>query len=87
MAFTPNNSFLLTTDGRVFSWGDLNNCLGRDHSSRAQSHVPIATGFKKQVDKVDFIDIGEIIFSESHNVVIVQIATGKNHVIALDTKG
>ena len=24
------NSFLLTTDGRVFSWGDANSCLGRE---------------------------------------------------------
>jgi len=31
MAFTPTNSFLLTTDGRLFSWGDMNNCLGRSH--------------------------------------------------------
>ena len=29
MAFTSLNSFLLTTDGRVFSWGALFYCLGR----------------------------------------------------------
>ena len=30
LAFTSLNSFLLTTDGRVFSWGENNSCLGRE---------------------------------------------------------
>ena len=30
LAFTSLNSFLLTTAGRVFSWGDNNSCLGRE---------------------------------------------------------
>ena len=29
MAFTALNTFLLTTDGRVFSWGALTYSLGR----------------------------------------------------------
>ena len=29
MCFTQLNSFLLTTDGRVFSWGGKTACLGR----------------------------------------------------------
>ena len=29
MAFSSLNSFMLTTDGRVFSWGALSYCLGR----------------------------------------------------------
>lgn len=29
MAFTLHNTFLLTTDGRIFSWGGNTFCLGR----------------------------------------------------------
>ena len=29
IAFTQLNSFVLTTDGRVFSWGGVTYCLGR----------------------------------------------------------
>lgn len=29
MAFTEYNGFLLTTDGRLFSWGKDGPCLGR----------------------------------------------------------
>lgn len=36
MAFSKLNSFLLTTDGRVFSWGAITSCLGRE--------INIATG-------------------------------------------
>ena len=32
MAFTSLNSFLLTTDGRVFSWGAMHLSLGREHN-------------------------------------------------------
>jgi hypothetical protein len=34
MAFTLVNSFLLTTDGQLFSWGALTVCLGRDPISK-----------------------------------------------------
>ena len=30
MAYTTMNSFLLTTEGRLFSWGALHYCLGRN---------------------------------------------------------
>lgn len=33
LAFTALNSFILTTDGRVFSWGALHYCLGRQLQS------------------------------------------------------
>jgi len=29
------NTFLLTTDGRVFSWGSFTPCLGRDFKSES----------------------------------------------------
>jgi alpha-tubulin suppressor-like RCC1 family protein len=29
MAYTSLNTFMLTTDGRVFSWGAMHYCLGR----------------------------------------------------------
>lgn len=37
MAFTSLNSFLLTTDGRVFSWGALHYCLGRELNHMEQN--------------------------------------------------
>lgn len=33
IAFTQLNTFLLTTDGRLFSWGSVTNCLGRELTS------------------------------------------------------
>lgn len=44
MAFTSLNTFLLTTDGRVFSWGAVHYCLGREMSDRNNgSKIPVAT--------------------------------------------
>jgi alpha-tubulin suppressor-like RCC1 family protein len=33
LAFTQLNTFLLTTDGRLFSWGSVTPCLGREIGS------------------------------------------------------
>lgn len=63
IAYTQLNGFLLTTDGRVYSWGGLTHSIGRDHS----------------------LGVGQILFSES--APIAKLATGKSHVLALDTKG
>jgi hypothetical protein len=30
MVFTEQNSFVLTMEGKVYSWGMVHSCLGRD---------------------------------------------------------
>lgn len=57
---------MVTTDGRVFSWGGITFCLGRE--------------FKSGNEK----DIGEV---SGFFGLIVMLATGRNHVLALDNKG
>jgi alpha-tubulin suppressor-like RCC1 family protein len=32
MCFTEFNSFILTEEGHVYSWGSSNACLGREHT-------------------------------------------------------
>lgn len=39
MAFTRNNGFLLTTDGRLFSWGKDGACLGRFVGQQYRNHL------------------------------------------------
>jgi regulator of chromosome condensation len=78
MAFSMLNSFLLTTDGRVFSWGAFTTCLGRQiitDKEEEQSTV------EELVDEVRF----PVYNAES--IPITAIAAGKQHVLALDTKG
>lgn len=84
IAFTQLNQFILTTDGRVFSWGSMTSCLGRDIDSKNESLT--------QEEKSNFIEsiVGEVEFPFDQfqdSSPIVQIATGKSHVMALDTNG
>jgi alpha-tubulin suppressor-like RCC1 family protein len=58
----------LTTDGRIFSWGGITFCLGRE----------FVKGSEKEID-----EIAPDCFTDP----IIKIATGRNHVLALDTKG
>jgi len=57
---------MLTTDGRVFSWGGLTDCLGRGENN-------------------DSLGIDEVRFSALKDVVIVKLAAGRNHILALDS--
>jgi alpha-tubulin suppressor-like RCC1 family protein len=66
---------LLTTDGRVFSWGSYTPCLGRDYNE------------SKDIENFIDNDIGEVEFASSDKDPIVCIATGRSHVLALDTSG
>tara|TARA_B110000285_G_scaffold211132_1_gene253560 strand:- start:1425 stop:1700 length:276 start_codon:yes stop_codon:yes gene_type:complete len=80
MAFSSLNSFLLTTEGRVFSWGALSYCLGRQiHQHEEEGGTPEGAAKNQNVD------IGEIDFTVSTS--ITKIACGRSHVLALDAKG
>jgi alpha-tubulin suppressor-like RCC1 family protein len=88
MAFTVFNSFLLTTDGRIFSWGGNTFCLGRTIHIAKQGEtiggMPVGGQQKQRTIKtMQTIDIGEIDFRGQ--VVISKLATGEAHVLALDT--
>jgi hypothetical protein len=49
MAFTALNSFLLTTDGRVFSWGALTYSLGRKVSQSNPEKNSTGLGANKKL--------------------------------------
>ena len=49
MAFTALNSFLLTTDGRVFSWGALTYSLGRKVEQSNPENNKTSLGAKKKM--------------------------------------
>ena len=62
MAFTQLNSFLLTTDGRVFSWGGNTPCLGRQlyvKSEISKQESDLLGGLKLMNDGDDF-QLGEV---------------------------
>ena len=46
LAFTQLNTFLLTTDGRVFSWGGITYCLGREFQK----------GNEKEIDEIEYFN-------------------------------
>eukprot|EP00347_Sterkiella_histriomuscorum_P003242 403365044 len=46
IAFTHLNTFILTTDGRVFSWGGITFCLGRE----------FIKGNEKDIDEVEYFE-------------------------------
>ena len=46
IAFTHLNTFILTTDGRVFSWGGITFCLGRE----------FVKGNEKDIDEVEYFE-------------------------------
>ena len=82
MAFTRLNGFMLTTDGRLFSWGKDGPVLGRFVGSGYASDL-IKDTYKRETRS---IDIAEIDFP-MEDCTISKIATGKEHVLALDTRG
>ena len=88
----------MTTDGRVFSWGGFTPSLGREqgHDSQHDRHYlgsqQNILGSASDVGGMPDVEdqVGEVEFiSENGNPCspIVQIATGRTHVIALDTTG
>lgn len=93
MAFTSKNSFILTTDGRVFSWGEASSCLGRnedDKDSRVEDEKESAASSRggDDVEDVKGNNLNEINFTNRRGrATIAQIAAGRNHVLALDTFG
>ena len=65
------NGFLLTTDGRLFSWGGLTFCLGRNPTMNENEINPS--------------QMGEI--EGFFPNFLVSVATGRSHVLALDREG
>lgn len=74
VAFTMLNGFLLTTDGRLFSWGGHTFCLGREPSTSSSSE---GDSYHSQLGEVEG-------FFPSF---LVSIACGRSHVLALDRDG
>ena len=100
LAFTKRNSFLLTTDGRVFSWGTNTGCLGRDkgrgqengeQQNNNETTTNAASSIKHNEESENTREnenLGEVMFTNSRGRAhIVMIATGSSHVLALDTAG
>ena len=73
IAFTSQNSFLLTTDGRIFSWGGYSPCLGRDEEANSSKQ-----------DRERALDMVHIMNKKGGRAIITAIATGRSHVLALD---
>ena len=99
LAFTKHNSFLLTTDGRVFSWGKYVPALGRENKSKdaagggqnndeTATQVAASKHHGEADNNLEGNNLGEVMFTNSRGRAhIVQIATGSSHVLALDTAG
>ncbi len=69
------NGFLLTTDGRLFSWGGLTFCLGRNPSSTTSETD--SSSNPSQLGEIEG-------FFPSF---LVSIACGRSHVLSLDRDG
>ena len=96
LAFTKRNSFILTTDGRVFSWGEPTPCLGIgsknnkeggnldiEMQSSQQSSAQVDGGDEGERDQLN-----EIMFTNNRGKALISmIAAGISHVLALDTAG
>ena len=100
LAFTKQNSFLLTTDGRVFSWGKPSAALGRGNDknkenagqqNNEETNTNVASSIRNQDEAENLREnenLGEVMFTNSRGRAhIVMIATGSAHVLALDTAG
>ena len=84
MAFSQHNGFLLSTDGRLFSWGKDGPVLGRFVGSEMRNRL-IDDNVKRAPRS---IDIGEIeLPGNASELAISKIACGREHVLALDVKG
>jgi len=81
IAFTQLNTFLLTTDGRVFSWGGVTTCLGREVSQGTVDNF----GHDYLEELVDEVEFPKDLHEQDPS--IIQIATGRAHILALDTSG
>jgi len=100
LAFTCRNSFLLTTDGRVFGWGEPSSMLGKDKDHEDQKHddddhsnddatsAISGDGGHDGDNGNDKSNLTEINFTNKRGkALIVAIATGRNHALALDIQG
>ena len=91
------NTFMLTTDGRVFGWGDNPYMLGKeqndeekqgggndDGSMQGQSQSNTMAGLEEGSES----NLTEISFANKRGkALIIAIATGRNHALALDSQG
>ena len=86
VAFTSQNSFLLTTDGRVFSWGGYTPCLGNidDEKKNNTSKEEEKNNTLKEDRELEIIHIAN---KNGGRAIIQAIATGRSHVLALDIEG
>ena len=56
LAFTSLNGFLLTTDGRLFSWGANTSCIGRtinDNVINEDEKIKIIAYHEKLADETE----------------------------------
>ena len=84
MAFTRHNGFLLSTDGRLFSWGKDSACLGRFVGAEYRNRL-IDENVQRDTRS---IDIGLVeLPGPAVDISISKIACGKEHVLALDARG
>lgn len=78
MAFTNLCAFMLTTDGRLFSWGFANYCLGRSlHTKANKMNIPVPRpGKLSRLGTMDAqsVEIAEVIFEDKFKM--VKIAAG-----------
>ena len=65
--FTSQNTFMLVSEGKLYSWGGHTKWLGRDK------------------DIQDERGVGEVVVG--NNLLVVAIATGKSHALALTNEG
>lgn len=92
VAFTSRNSFLLTTDGRIFSWGEYTPALGwaeeqdeaKMSAQDSQTQKPEVQGSSSKMRDMREV---QILTPKGTKAVIAQIATGRAHVMALDIQG
>ena len=80
----------------MFSWGENNSCLGREAEDTKKGDAgddgASASGASSQGgdadDNLRGKNLNEITFMNKRGrSQIIQIATGRNHVLALDTQG
>jgi len=96
ICFTHKTSLLLTTDGRVFSWGDKDSPTlgtgaeaGVKEDEKALDESQSASGSNLGKEELADLDIlYEVqITNKKGRATITHIAAGRNHVLALDSSG
>ena len=80
---------MLTTDGRVFSWGTNSACLGYDPKlkSKQANHQSDKSSLKDSAQQLMELELVKFYEDQKRDVEICQLATGRDHVLALDTSG